>query len=265
MKLNTLATTIFVTAFLTLTLVNHASAQNGWGHLKGKIVVNGDVPPPVKLNVDKDKAVCLKDGPLERAEVVVNDNGELKNAFIMMYFSRNDEKPAIHPDYEKSFNTPVEFDNVECRFQPHAIFVRTGQDVVLKNSDSIGHSCKFQSLNNDYNFNVPPNDKLTIQLKDEDKVPGDVSCGMHGWMKGIFLVREEPYAAITGDDGSFEIRNIPAGKWKFQFWHKKAGYMKDLKQDGKDFLGRRGEIEIEIKDGETFDFGKLEFDSANFK
>ena len=254
------------TAFLLfIALPIFANAQDGWGNLQGKIVFNGDVPPPVKLTVDKDKAVCLKDGPLERQEIIVDKNGGLKNAFVMMYFGRRDKEPTVHPDYEKEFKEPVVLDNVTCRFQPPAIFIRKGQDVTLKNSDAVGHSCKFESLNNDQNFNIPPNGELTVQLDGVDKVPGNLVCGMHSWMQAVFLVRNEPYAAITGEDGTFEIKNIPAGKWKFQFWHKKAGYMRSLSKDGKEFLGRRGEIEIEIKPGETYDFGTLTIDAGGFK
>ena len=78
---------------------------------------------------------------------------------------------------------------------------------------------------------------------------------MHDWMRGRILVRHEPYNVITNADGTFEIKNIPAGKHEFQFWQTK--YLK-LYKDGKEITGRRGVIKIEIKDGETLDLGKLE-------
>ena len=257
--------TTFLCALCITTITSDVFAQDGWGNLKGKIIVKGDVPGPVKLNVDKDKAVCLKDGPLERQEVIVGSEGELQHAFVMMYFGRRDKEPTVHPKYEEQFKTAVVLDNVTCRFDPTAVFIRKGQDIVLKNSDAIGHSCKFESLNNDQNFNIPPNGKLTVQLDGIDKVPGNLVCGMHSWMSAVFLVRDEPYAAITGKDGTFEITDIPAGKWKFQFWHKKSGYMRAMTKDGEEILGRRGEIEIEIKPGETYDFGTLIFDAGEFK
>ena len=38
--------------------------------------------------------------------------------------------------------------------------------------------------------------------------------------------------AVSGDDGTFEIKNIPAGKHEFQFWHEAAGYLKNVQFKG---------------------------------
>ena len=34
-----------------------------------------------------------------------------------------------------------------------------------------------------------------------------------------------PYFAITGPDGSFEIKNAPVGKCRMVVWHEKAGFL----------------------------------------
>ena len=56
-----------------------------------------------------------------------------------------------------------------------------------------------------------------------------VDCNIHPFMKGHLLVQDHPYMAVSGEDGTFEIKNIPAGKHEFQFWHEAAGYLKNLK------------------------------------
>jgi len=68
----------------------------------------------------------------------------------------------------------------------------------------------------------------------------------------------------TDKTGSFEIKNIPAGKWVFQFWHKKARYMKELELAGRTF-DRRGDTEIEIKDGVPLDLGTLKIPVEAFE
>jgi hypothetical protein len=78
----------------------------------------------------------------------------------------------------------------------------------------------------------------------------------------VILVRDEPYAAVTDDKGGFLIENLPAGKWTFQFWHKKAGYLSGVSV-GKEKTGKRGEVEVEIKNGETIDFGEIVVPAAS--
>ena len=78
---------------------------------------------------------------------------------------------------------------------------------------------------------------------------------MHDWMRGLIIIRHEPYNVATGKDGSFEIKNMPVGKHQIQFWHTR--YLKLNDKDGKEVTGRRGVIEIEIEDGETLDLGTL--------
>ena len=75
-------------------------------------------------------------------------------------------------------------------------------------------------------------------------------------MDAVILIRENPYVAITDADGKFTIKNIPPGDLKFQFWHKKGGYLKTIEIDGYE-PDRRGTIETTIKEGETLDLGTL--------
>ena len=75
-------------------------------------------------------------------------------------------------------------------------------------------------------------------------------------MDATVLVRDEPYVGISSEDGTFTVENIPAGEWKFQFWHKNAGNLRQLQVEGYE-VGRRGEIELTIADGETLDLGTM--------
>ena len=67
---------------------------------------------------------------------------------------------------------------------------------------------------------------------------GDVirfKCDVHPWMTAYLLVTDNPYYAISGDDGSFTIANVPPGRYTVEIWHEKSGYP-DQRGDG----GRRG-------------------------
>lgn len=242
---------------------NVTFGQEGWGHLKGQILVEGKLPEIKPEKVDRDRDVCLagkKEPPLDD-NLLVGKQGGLKDAFVMMYLKR--KKPAVHPSYKDQLNKPVEIDNKNCRFAPHALFVRVGQALRMKNSDDVGHNCHSTLFNNEFNVNVPVGDFVDWKMVENEKVPGVMTCDFHKWMDAVVLVREEPYVAITDENGSFEIENVPVGKWKFQFWHKKTAYMKTLDVPGF-VVGKRGEIEVEIVDGKVLDLGKLRINGNQF-
>lgn len=239
--------------------------QEGWGNMKGRVKVVGELPELKREVIDKDQATCLADqeSPLDD-NIIVGQDGEFKDVFVMMYLRRSKKKPPVHPSYESQMSEPIVLDNKNCRFQPHAFFVRKGQTLRMKNSDDVGHNCHSKAFNNEFNVTVPRGDFVDLKLNDVENVPGDVVCDIHPWMDALMLVREEPYAAITDKNGEFEIQKLPAGTWKFHLWHKKMAYLRKLEvPDSK--VGKYGEFEVEIKDGETLDLGELKIDAKYFR
>lgn len=232
-----------------------------WGTLTGKIVVEGELGDLPDEEIDKDQGTCLADGdPPKDDNLVVGPEGGLRDVFIMMFLT-GDENLPIHPEYENPPEQPLVLDNIRCRFAPHALFVRTNQKLVLKNSDDVGHNCHIVTFGNEENVNLSQMTEVEVELKNSDKVPGNVVCDIHRWMDAVILVRDEPYAAISAEDGTFTIRNVPAGTWTFQFWHKKGGYLRDLQIEGHQ-PGRRGEIELTFEDGKTLDLGTMKIEAA---
>ena len=93
-------------------------------------------------------------------------------------------------------------------------------------------------------------------LQKAEPVPAPVACNVHPWMKAHALVREDPYVAISNEQGEFEIKNIPAGEHEFIFWHEAKGNMRDLKMSaGK--TDRKGRVELEITADGTLDLGEV--------
>lgn len=65
-------------------------------------------------------------------------------------------------------------------------------------------------------------------------------------MQAYVIIQDHPYMAVTDADGRFEIKNIPAGEWTFQFWHEKSGYIRELEIDGKQVEWPRGRATFTI-------------------
>lgn len=200
--------------------VSPASAQ--WANLKGKFVYDGPAPTPAKLTITKDVEVCGIHNLVDE-EILVGSNGGLAN--VVIYVTTKGVK--THPDYEKTAGDKVIFDNKNCRFEPHVLALQLTQTIILKNSDSVGHNSNVQPpLDMGINPLLPPGGAAEHKFAIAQRLMVPVSCNIHGWMKGYVVIRDNPYFAVTGKDGTFEIKNLPAGQeLEFQVLHEKAGYL----------------------------------------
>ena len=238
-----------------LLLAVHAQAAE-WGDLSGRFLYNGKAPAPKPLKITKDQAICDHHGLVDES-LIVGSQGELANVFVYV----RTPKPAVHPDYAKTANAEVVLDNLNCRFAPHALVLRTTQPLVIKNSDATGHNTNLGSLKNEFNQIIPTNDKFVTHCKIEEKTPVPVRCNVHEWMKGYMLVRSNPYMAVTDTDGRFTIEKLPAGsELEFQLWHETCGFVKGSGVKGQK-VDKRGRLKFTIKPGKN-DWGNIRVDGA---
>lgn len=66
-------------------------------------------------------------------------------------------------------------------------------------------------------------DKPVVLRKDKQGSMLRLQCDQHEFMQGFFLPVENPHYAVVKDDGTFEIKDVPAGKHKVVAWHPFAG------------------------------------------
>lgn len=201
-----------------------ASAGGGFGHWTGRVVFEGAVPqlqPKVRKGdaTVKDAAVCAAmDVPDER--FVVKDGG-VANVFIYM------ERAPRGVEVPPSPAEPVVLDQRGCRFLPHALILRVNQPLKILSDDPIPHNTHvFTKRNTEENKVVAANDRngIVVSFARFESAPASVKCDFHAWMQAYLLPLEHPYAAVSSpEDGTFEIRDIPAGTHEFRVWHEGAG------------------------------------------
>jgi hypothetical protein len=231
-------------------------SESGWGTIHGQVVLAGDaVPAPKPVSVTKDENHCLSKGPIYSEELVVNKvNHGVRWAFVWLAPVDKSAPPlAIHPSQKGIKEKQVTIDQPCCMFVPHALAIRQGQEVVAKNSAPISHNVHWTGhplKNPGGNRIIPPGQELTIEGLKADRLPVQITCDIHGWMKAYLRVFDHPYFAVTDENGKFEIRQAPAGKCLLVVWHEAVGWVTPRK-DG----GDPG-ILIDIKDGEA-DVGKI--------
>ena len=71
-----------------------------------------------------------------------------------------------------------------------------------------------------------------------------LQCDQHEFMQGFFLPVWNPHYAVVKDDGTFEIKDVPAGKHKILAWHPKAG---QVEMEVEVPEGGKAEVKAEVK------------------
>lgn len=229
-----------------------AVSEEGFGTVKGFVLYEGAAPdlgPVVTQGQIKpdDAAVCI--APNIPNEKLVINGGGIENVFIYLdKVPKGIEVPAVPTE-------PAVFDQKGCVFLQHGFLVRAGQQVLVKSDDPIAHNTHtFPERNSGFNSTIAPNDRDGVPLvyNRPEKSPFEVKCDLHTWMRAYHMVIDHPWGAVSGNDGSFEIVDMPAGKHKLRVWHESANG---------GFLSR--DYEVTVKPGETTEV-KLAYNASNF-
>ncbi len=227
-----------------------------WGTIKGRIVFDGDKIPEQKVitqvNGHMDQKHCLSKGDLKTQDWVVNPkNKGVHWTLLWLLPAQPGGKLPIHPSLKDPPEKPAIIDQPCCAFEPHVLAIREGQDLIAKNSAPVPHNVRWTGnplANAGGNVNVPAGQELKIKLKAQ-KLPVMFNCDIHKWMNARVAVFKHPYFAVTNENGDFEIKNAPAGKYRLMVWHESVGYRGGVK-------GNNGE-EIDIKAKGVTNLGDL--------
>lgn len=184
--------------------------KNG-GTIKGKIKAASKPDDPV-LKIDKDVEFCGKSLPAHM--YIISPAMEVKNALV---FVEDVAKGKAAP------KSDITVDNNKCAFLPVVGVAFKGGNFVVKNSDNILHNTNLGILMQDkrstvYNLALPRKDQVITKPIRRVGLH-QIKCDAHSWMRAFLYVSEHPYAAVTDASGSFEIKDLPPGKYKVKVWH----------------------------------------------
>lgn len=202
-----------------------ASQRHGFA-VRGRFLYDGTPPERRQLTVDKDVDCCGK-FDIRDESLMVFPQGGVANVFV---YVRSRGVPVAVATAE---NPPrqVLLDNRDCIFKPHCLalwYLR--QDLHIVNSDPIAQNVAFSPLGDlPANIVLAPapgeNTEATWRFRRGQTQPFVVLCNYHPWEKAYLLVRDNPYFAVSGEDGGFEIAGLPPGDWEFQLWHERVNYL----------------------------------------
>jgi len=195
-----------------------AGPVTGGGAIRGTVSLTGAKPalPPVRCA--RDPEICGKSKPNQ--SLLLGPNDGVKN--VILWLTDIHAGKAATPGQSR-------LDIKACAYQPRVQAVLAKSNVMVNNQDLVPH---------DLNGSIGPRSLFNRTILGKSEIvdlytPGMVTlgCDMHdaadgptaGCENGAIGVMPNPYFAVTGDDGSFTISEIPPGNYTLQTWHERLG------------------------------------------
>jgi hypothetical protein len=191
------------------------SARPSGGTVSGKITYEGTPAKQKPIDMSKEPS-CAKQyaTPPTTETVVTGPNNALEN--VVVYIS------AGAPDDAAPSKAAV-FTQKGCRYLPHVLAFQVNQELNVMNDDQTSHNIHpLAKINREWNKSQPPGSPPIVDKYDKaEMIP--VKCNIHPWMHGTFAVLKNSHFAISGEDGSFTLPNLPPGKYTVTAFHESYG------------------------------------------
>ncbi|MHB1846361.1 MAG: carboxypeptidase regulatory-like domain-containing protein [Deltaproteobacteria bacterium] len=188
------------------------SAVSNGGTVSGKVTFQGTPPHLAPEKRNKDPKVCGTTAP-NQTLIVGADKG-IKNVIVYLKDIKSGKAMALKP---------ATLDQKKCSYDPHVQAVPVGTTMTVVNSDTVLHNVHASlGASTVFNYAMPiHNQKIPKKLTKAGFVK--IKCDVHGWMNGAIGVMPNPYFAVTGDDGTFTISDVPAGSYTVEAWQETLG------------------------------------------
>jgi Carboxypeptidase regulatory-like domain len=216
-----------VGAAVLMGIVGERVNAAGEGSITGTVKLEGTPPHMRGIDMSKDPWCVSQhvNNPAHLQLVEVGKNSGLEN--VVLYISEGLSATEMG---RKSAAVPV-FDQKGCMYTPHVLAMDVGEDYKVITSDKTTHNIHPDpnplTGNIPWNESQPPGAPPIVKSWKAEEVAIPVKCNIHPWMHGWFVVVKGPYA-MTNEDGSYRIANVPPGNYTVTAWQETYG-----KQDQK--------------------------------
>src|SRR5689334_10247110 len=194
-----------------------AAGPTGTSAVSGVIHFTGAAPSNPKIDMSQESACQGKyKTPPTDPQYVVKD-AKLGNVFVYV-------DSGLPNGAKYTASGPTQIDQDGCLYHPRVFGAVVGQDIVIKNDDNVLHNIKaVPKVNRGFNISQPSAGMTSKRSFSEPEVMVPLECNVHGWMHAYVGVLTHPFFATSGPDGSFSIKNLPAGTYTIEAWHEKLG------------------------------------------
>jgi hypothetical protein len=181
--------------------------------LFGIIAVKGTRPKLKPIDMTADPACAEINHKREQEWLLTNDD-KLMNAFVYVTGDPVKAHRFVLPDSEAALQ------QVNCQYAPRVLGLRVGQNLVITNRDPTQHNVHpvpklNPEWNQTYTLGSPPIVKTF--RREEALIP--IKCNQHPWERAFVGVMSHRFFAVSNELGSYEIRGLPPGTYKFVAFH----------------------------------------------
>jgi plastocyanin len=189
--------------------------------ITGTALYEGKVPALKPLAVAAEP-ICAKKHPTVPNEMLVLGSGNtMANVVVRVVGGLPAGKSYPAP------TTPITMDQVGCQYVPHVIGLMVGQPLKVLNSDGVLHNVHaLPKINKQFNMAMPPTRKEATETFTKEEGMFVIKCDVHPWMQSYVGVFSHPFFAVTGADGKYTIKDLPAGTYEIEAWHERLGTQK---------------------------------------
>jgi len=257
---------VFGILLASLSLVMGPGASNAYevgkvqtgGSIHGKVAFLGSLPEPLHFKVEKNPEVCGQERSLMKVE---SRDGFLTGAVVVLEGVKTG-KPFSPKTFTGSLPGEGEFrylggeslglqvKSKGCNFGPFTGVIAADEAVRFQNQDTIKHvlhsfvskDSKGRILRTVHNQDLSPRDEIDRVFpsdKMEDGVVVRIICNRHDFMQNWLYVVDNPYFAISDQDGRFTIDEIPPGTYTLLVRHPVLG-----EQRQEVTIEARGDLEV---------------------
>jgi hypothetical protein len=185
-----------------------APVTNG-GSISGKITYDGTPPKPETVTVTQDPTVCGASRVMDEWSIAAD--GAVENVVVYLVDIKSGKKMDLPAQ-------PT-IDQKGCRYEPHVQIIGKGTELQVKNSDPILHNIhSYLGTSTIINL-AEPKQGMVIPKKITRAGGMTLKCDIHNFMRGAIFTAENPYAVLTGKDGTFEIKDVPPGTYEIALFH----------------------------------------------
>jgi len=192
-----------------------AGPKPAGGSVTGKVTYEGTPAKMKPIDMSKEPSCAKMYTTPQMAETVVTGaSNSLEN--VVVYVSAgapDDSAPA----------TAAVFTQKGCRYIPHILAFQVNQELKIQNEDQTSHNIHpLPKLNREWNKSQPPGTPPISEKYDKAEI-FPVKCNVHPWMHGTFAVMKNSHYAVTGEGGSFTLKDLPPGKYTITAYHESYG------------------------------------------
>jgi hypothetical protein len=186
---------------------------SGKGTITGSVAFTGTAPARTPRRRDSDP-FCAKT-VASAEDVLVNDNNTLANVVVSV---------KDVPGTWDAPTTPAVVTWEACMYRPRVQGAVKDQKLEHRNADPTLHNVHaFAGTMTQYNQAAPLGGAPIVRSLDQAGIVYRLKDDIHPWEVGYVVVAANPFFAVTGADGSFTIRDVPAGTYKLEAWHELYG------------------------------------------